>query len=209
VCHSLIFSPYWVCQLSSFSCSCYFGHIKSLSYISHHFSSYYIHLSSDLTKVTGLFITVVTCFIFYCFLFSFGLWVGPCTPTREGCSICACRYGSFRVVDRTPGLLGNLSPLDSTLGTTTSVVVPTTVPDAGLVCILWSCSAVVISFISVASHLLVVVSSHVVSSPQTLQCTRPGRRSGPVLYSLSRSSNLIPNPNPALFCVLYYEAHRI
>ena len=56
----------------------------------------------------------------------------------RGGSICACRYGDFWVVGRLPGLLGILSPLNSSSGTATSVVVPTTVPDVGLVCILWS-----------------------------------------------------------------------
>ena len=92
------------------------------------------------------------------------------------------------------GLLGNLSPLNCTLGTATTVVVPTTVPGMGLIHILWSCSAVVVSFISVASYLVVIAFSHVVFPSQTLQCTRPGSRFGPVLYSVSRSINLIPNP---------------
>ena len=33
---------------------------------------------------------------------------------------------------------------------------------------------------------------------QTLQCSRPGSRSGPVLYSVSRSINLIPNPKSSI-----------
>ena len=95
-----------------------------------------------------------------------------------------------QVVDGLPCLLGILSPLDCSLGTATPVVVPTTVPDAGLVCILWSCSVVVVSFISVASYQLVVVYSLVVFPSQTLQCTCPGSRSGPVLYSVSRINPL-------------------
>jgi len=87
-------------------------------------------------------------------------------------------------------LLGNLSPLNCTLGTATTVVVPTTVPGMGLIHILWSCFAVVISFISVTSYQLVVVYSLVVFPSQTLQCTRPGSRSGPVLYSVSRINQL-------------------
>jgi len=94
------------------------------------------------------------------------------------------------VVDGLPCLLGILSPLDCSLGTATPVVVPTTVPDVGLVCILWSCSAVVVSIISVASSLVLVVSLHVVFPSQTLQCTRPGSRFGPVLYSVSRTNQL-------------------
>ena len=74
--------------------------------------------------------------------------------------------------------------------TLTLTLVPTTVPDAGLVCILWRCSAVVVSFISDASYLVFVVSLHVVFPSQTLQCTRPGSRSSHVLYSVSRMNQL-------------------
>jgi len=94
------------------------------------------------------------------------------------------------VVDGLPCLLGILSPLDCSLGTATPVVVPTTVPDVGLVCILGSCSAVVGSIISVPSYQLVVVYSLVVFPSQTLQCTRSGSRFGPVLYSVSRINPL-------------------
>jgi len=40
------------------------------------------------------------------------------------------------VLGRLPGVRGHLSSLDCSLGTATPVVVPTTVPDIGLVCIL-------------------------------------------------------------------------
>jgi len=94
LCNSFILSSYCVCELSFFSFHCLFAYIKSLSYISHHFSPLFIHLSSHLTKVTLSFCTVITCVLSFTFLFSFGQWVGPCTPTPEGSSICACRYGS-------------------------------------------------------------------------------------------------------------------
>jgi len=113
----------------------------------------------------------------------------------RGGSICACRYGGFRVVGRLLGLLGNLSPLNSSRGTTTLVVVPTTVPDVGLIPILWGCSAALFPT-SQMSLPCVVVFSLVVLLALTLQCTRHGSRFGPVLYSVSRSINLIPNPNP-------------
>ena len=107
----------------------------------------------------------------------------------RGGSICACRYGGFRVVGRLLGLLGNLSPLNSSRGTTTLVVVPTTVPDVGLIPILWGCSAALFPT-SQMSLPCVVVFSLVVLLALTLQCTRHGSRFGPVLYSVSRFNQL-------------------
>jgi len=92
----------------------------------------------------------------------------------------------FRVVDRLSCLLGILSSLNCSLNTATPVVVPTTKPNVRLVCILWSSFPVGVSLISVASYHLVVVYSLVVFPSQSLQCTGPGSRFGPLLYSVSR-----------------------
>jgi len=48
---------------------------------------------------------------------------------------------TFGVVDWKLASSCSLSPLNGLLGTTTQVVVLTHLPDVGLVCILWSCSA--------------------------------------------------------------------
>jgi len=97
LCNSFILSSTCVCKLSFFSIYCLFAYIKSLSYISHHFSPLFIHLSSDLTKVTLSFCTVITCLCSFPLLVSFGLWVGPCTPTRGGTPYALVGMAQFRV----------------------------------------------------------------------------------------------------------------
>jgi len=88
----------------------------------------------------------------------------------------------------------------------TPVVVPTTVPDVGLIHIPWSYSAGLFPFISDVSAFSAAVFLIVVLLAQTLQCSRPSSRSSHVLYSVSRSINLIPNPNCPVGRASYFHS---
>ena len=78
------------------------------------------------------------------------------------------------------------------------VVVHTTGPGGGLIPILWGCSTPLFPTFPISLP-CVVVFSLVMLLAETLQCTRPGSRFAPVLYSVSTSITWIPNPNPLLF----------
>jgi len=187
-----------ICQLSCSSFYCPFSYITSFSYICHYFSSLFLHLSFDSTKVTRLFCTVITWLFSYCLLFSFQpVGRASYSHSRGGLqmrlSVWPCRELSQVAGFACYPVCSRLLPEYSI-----PVVVHTTGPGGGLIPILWGCSTPLFPT-SPISLPCVVVSSLVVLLAQTLQYTDPGSRFAPVLYSVSRSINLIPNPNPLLF----------
>jgi len=101
------------------------------------------------------------------------------------------------VVDGLPCSLGILSPLNSSLGTATPVVVPTTVPDAGFIHIL--STVLLLCFPSSQMSLpLEQLSSHLSCGLLRLFNVLPLAVGLVLYYTLPLESiHLIPNPNPS------------